>query len=178
MLRHPDALVRIARAPGEIGLARAWVSGELDVDGDLEDALARTEDWRHAPLRPADARRRAAGRAPARAAAAPRAAAPPAIEARLGGARHSTARDAAAIRHHYDVSNAFYRRMLGPTMVYSCAYFAAPDDTLDAAQTRKLDLICRKLELRPGRAAARHRLRLGLAAAARRRARTACAASA
>ncbi len=148
VLRHPDALVRIVRAPGEIGLARAWVSGELDVDGDLEEALARTEDWRHAPLRPADAlvalrvaRRLGLLRRPEPA--------PPSIEARLDGDRHSAARDAAAIRHHYDVSNDFYRRMLGPTMVYSCAYFASPDDTLEAAQTRKLDLVCRKLELRP-----------------------------
>ena len=167
MVRHPDALVRIVRAPGEIGLARAWVSGELDVDGDLEDAVARTEDWRHAPLRPADAlvalrvgRRLGLLRRPEPP--------PPAIEARLGGDRHSAARDAAAIRHHYDVSNAFYRRMLGPTMVYSCAYFASADDTLEEAQTRKLDLVCRKLELQPGRAAAGHRLRLGLAAPARR----------
>ena len=149
VVRHPDALVRMAHAPGELGLARAWVSGELDVEGDLEEAMARTEDWRHAPLRPADAlvalragRRLGLLRRPAPP--------PPSIEARLDGDRHSTDRDAAAIRHHYDVSNAFYRRMLGPTMVYSCAYFASPADTLEEAQTRKLDLVCRKLELAPG----------------------------
>ena len=149
MLRDPDALVRIVRAPGELGLARAWVSGELDVDGDLERAMALTEDWRHAPLRPADALARCAPPA-ASACCAGREPEPPATEARLHGRRHSAARDAEAISHHYDVSNAFYRRMLGPTMVYSCAYFASPDDTLDEAQTRKLDLVCRKLELQPG----------------------------
>ena len=149
VLRDPDALVRIVRAPGELGLARAWVSGELDVDGDLERAMALTEDWRHAPLRPSDAlvalravRRLGVLRRPE-----PE---PPATEARLKGRRHSAARDAEAISHHYDVSNAFYRRMLGPTMVYSCAYFASPHDTLEEAQTRKLDLVCRKLELQPG----------------------------
>src|SRR5581483_6905754 len=59
-------------------------------------------------------------------------------------------RDRQAVRHHYDVSNDFYRLLLGPTMVYSCAYFADRDDTLEEAQTRKLDLICRKLRLAPG----------------------------
>jgi hypothetical protein len=75
----------------------------------------------------------------------------PASEARVaGGRRHSLRRDRAAVRHHYDVSNAFYRMVLGPSMVYSCAYFASPDDTLDEAQERKLELICRKLRLQPG----------------------------
>ena len=148
VLRSPDALVRMVRAPGELGMARAWVSGDLDVDGDLERAMALTEDWRHAPLRPADAlvALRAARRLGLLRRPEP---APPATEARLHGRRHSAARDAEAITHHYDVSNAFYRRMLGPTMVYSCAYFASPDDTLEEAQTRKLDLVCRKLELQP-----------------------------
>jgi cyclopropane-fatty-acyl-phospholipid synthase len=75
----------------------------------------------------------------------------PASEARVGrGRRHSLRRDRTAVRHHYDVSNAFYRLVLGPTMVYSCAYFASPDDTLEEAQERKLELICRKLRLRSG----------------------------
>jgi cyclopropane-fatty-acyl-phospholipid synthase len=149
VLRSPDALVRIVRAPGELGLSRAWVSGELDVEGDLEQAIARTEAWRHAPLRPTDALHalRAARRLALLRRPEPP---PPASEARLSGGRHSTERDASAISHHYDVSNEFYRRMLGPTMVYSCAYFASPQDALDDAQTRKLDLVCRKLELRPG----------------------------
>ena len=75
----------------------------------------------------------------------------PSIEApRHRRGLHSLARDKAAIRHHYDVSNAFYELILGPTMVYSCAYFAEPGESLEAAQTRKLDLICRKLRLAPG----------------------------
>jgi cyclopropane-fatty-acyl-phospholipid synthase len=67
----------------------------------------------------------------------------------LGG-RRSLARDRAATRHHYDVSNRFYQLVLGPSLVYSCAYFASPDDTLEAAQERKLELICSKLNLRQG----------------------------
>ncbi|PZA20072.1 SAM-dependent methyltransferase, partial [Modestobacter versicolor] len=77
--------------------------------------------------------------------------APPAEEAPLGtGHRHSRARDAAAISHHYDVSNDFYSLVLGPSMVYSCAVWATPDTGLDAAQEAKLDLVCRKLGLAPG----------------------------
>ena len=68
----------------------------------------------------------------------------------MTGRRKSPARDRAAVRHHYDVSNRFYRLVLGPSMVYSCAYFATPNDTLEAAQERKLDLICKKLQLTEG----------------------------
>jgi cyclopropane-fatty-acyl-phospholipid synthase len=74
----------------------------------------------------------------------------PAAEARTGGRLHSLGRDRAAIHHHYDVSNRFYALVLGPSMVYSCAYFEDPGDTLEAAQERKLELICRKLRLAPG----------------------------
>src|SRR3712207_9107332 len=59
-------------------------------------------------------------------------------------------RSRSAVRHHYDVSNAFYRIVLGPTLVYSCAYFASPQDSLEEAQERKLDVVCRKLRLREG----------------------------
>ena len=148
-LKHPDALVRMVHAPGELGFSRAWVSGDLDVDGDLEAALEATEDWRSSALKTSDvlpalaaARRLGLLRRPK----------PPipGAEIRLTGREHSIERDGAAISHHYDVSNDFYRRMLGPTMVYSCAVFSSPIEPLDAAQLRKLDLICRKLELRPG----------------------------
>src|SRR5205807_3244475 len=76
--------------------------------------------------------------------------APPPEEARLRGRRHSKARDAAAISHHYDVSNDFYRLVLGETMTYSCAHFATPGASLDDAQRSKHDLVCQKLGLRPG----------------------------
>ena len=74
----------------------------------------------------------------------------PPIEARRQGRLHSLARDKAAIQHHYDVSNHFYELLLGPSMVYSCAYFADPGESLEAAQERKLELICAKLRLQPG----------------------------
>jgi cyclopropane-fatty-acyl-phospholipid synthase len=68
----------------------------------------------------------------------------------LSGARHSIERDRLAVTYHYDVSGDFYKLWLDSRMVYSCAYFASPDDDLEVAQERKLDYICRKLRLRPG----------------------------
>ena len=96
----------------------------------------------------------------------------------MRGRRHSKERDAAAIAHHYDVSNDFYRIVLGPSMTYSCAVFAAPDTTLEAAQAAKYELVCRKLGLAARHAPARRRLRLGRHGHARGAASTACTRSA
>ena len=149
VVRSPRALAYVARAPGELGPARAWVSGELELEGDLEDALAAAERFRGVRFGAAD--RLAALRAAVELGALRlRGPAPPAVEARPRGRLHSLQRDRSSVRHHYDVSNAFYRLVLGPTMVYSCAYFASPDDSLEDAQERKLELICRKLRLEPG----------------------------
>jgi len=142
----PDALLRVLRRPGELGLVRAFVAGDLDLDGDLEALfslemppmghlftpstigpllkLIGSDAWR--PL-----------------------SAPP-IEARQRGSLHSRRRDRDAISHHYDVSNRFYEMVLGPSMTYSCAVFANEDEPLETAQRRKVDLICRKLDLQPG----------------------------
>jgi cyclopropane-fatty-acyl-phospholipid synthase len=68
----------------------------------------------------------------------------------LHGRRHSLRRDRSAVRHHYDVPTSFYRLVLGPSLVYSCAYFAAADEPLEQAQERKLELVCHKLGLEPG----------------------------
>src|SRR4029079_4333606 len=76
--------------------------------------------------------------------------APPAAEARLTGRLPTRGRDRAAIAHHYDLSNDFYRLLLDEHMAYSSAYFVDPDQPLHEAQTAKLDLICRKLGLRAG----------------------------
>jgi cyclopropane-fatty-acyl-phospholipid synthase len=143
------AVARVLREPNEVGLGRAWVSGELDVEGDLEQALQAGEAMRGLSL---GARDKVAALAAARRLGALRlqAPAPPVSEARLSGRRHSLRRDRAAVRHHYDVSNDFFRIVLGPSMVYSCAYFADPGEELDAAQERKLDVVCRKLRLEPG----------------------------
>jgi cyclopropane-fatty-acyl-phospholipid synthase len=151
VLTTPQALRRIVYARDELGLARAYVSGELDVDGDLSQVLQFPDSLLARPslhldraaLRPllTDLLRTGVLGWPVR---------PPAEESRLRGLRHSLRRDRTAISHHYDVGNDFYALLLGPTMVYSCAYFATPATALDDAQRAKLDLVCRKLGLRPG----------------------------
>jgi cyclopropane-fatty-acyl-phospholipid synthase len=163
VIRSPQALRRILWRPGELGLARAYISGDLDVEGDLTEALrlvlsaaraaAATVTWTSlaslAPLAPA-------------AVAAVRAAArlnllrppwspppPPSCELRVRGRRHSRARDQAVIAGHYDVPAAFYQLILDPGMAYSSGYWA-DQPTLADAQRAKLELICRKLGLAPG----------------------------
>jgi cyclopropane-fatty-acyl-phospholipid synthase len=150
-VRDPVAFAHILHAPGQIGLARAWVSGALDVSdiADLE-AILRLRSFK-VSLTPRDLARLFAAAVKIAGPSILRRPPVPAIEApRRRRGLHSLARDKAAISHHYDVSNAFYELILGPSMVYSCAYFAAPGESLDAAQARKLDLICRKLRLAPG----------------------------
>ena len=145
ILRSPDALRRFVTAPGELGLARAYVGGELDFRGDLYATLSL---FANASVRfdPKVIAELVKAIGPGAAKPMP----PPPEEARLRGFRHSRKRDAAAISHHYDVSNDFYRIVLGPTMTYSCALWEDPDVGLDAAQDAKHELICQKLALRPG----------------------------
>ena len=146
VLRSSDALRRIATAPGELGFARAYVVGDLDIEGDVYDALALLE-------RPRTLARLGRELLPALRALGIDALRPlpaPPEEARLRGRRHSRARDAAAIAHHYDVSNRFYRLVLGPSMTYSCALFADPAATLEKAQEAKHELVARKLGLGEG----------------------------
>jgi cyclopropane-fatty-acyl-phospholipid synthase len=154
VLRSPAALRRILFAPGELGLARAYVSGDIDVEGDVYELLGLRERFGE-PDGPLPASRRAR-RVAVSLASTVRAGAwggpppPPPEEVRLRGRLHSKGRDAAAISHHYDVSNDFYKLFLGTTLTYSCAYFERPDLTLDEAQEAKYELICRKLGLQPG----------------------------
>ncbi|HSK16132.1 MAG TPA: class I SAM-dependent methyltransferase [Gaiellaceae bacterium] len=145
VVRSPDAIRRLLTAPGELGFARAYVAGELDVEGDVYEALALA-DRLSSHLGPGDwlAAARVAGLAGLRPLP------PPPEEARLRGRRHSPARDAAAVRHHYDVSNRFYRHVLGPSLTYSCAVFPDPDATLEEAQQAKHELVCAKLGLCEG----------------------------
>lgn len=77
------------------------------------------------------------------------------------GSRHAKQRDAEAIHHHYDVSNAFYEWVLGPSMAYTCAVFPGEESSLEEAQYAKFDLVARKLDLKPADAAAGRGLRLG-----------------
>jgi len=149
-LRSPRAIKYLLRAPNQIGLARAWVTGALDVDGDLERVLAVRERFNGIALSAADRLRLFAAALRAAPSVLTRRAPVPAIEAHPRGSRHSLARDRAVVRHHYDVSNDFYGLILGPSMTYSCAYFDPPEDSLEAAQERKHEVICRKLRLAPG----------------------------
>ncbi|MFD3374873.1 MULTISPECIES: class I SAM-dependent methyltransferase [unclassified Streptomyces] len=156
VVRSRRALRRLLWEPGELGLAQAYITGELDIEGDLGEGMrtlwaAARERKPHASRLTLTDRAHAIGIAVRLGAAGPRPA-PPASQARLRGGLHSKARDRAAISHHYDLSNAFYRLLLDETMAYSCGYWAseAPDFTPADAQRAKLELICRKLGLVPG----------------------------
>jgi cyclopropane-fatty-acyl-phospholipid synthase len=148
----PVAIQRLLWAPGELGLARGYVAGDLDVEGDFFTVVAALRDGAPTDLRfgakVLPAVLRAAG--PAGAVGPPPE--PPAEEHRPRGRRHSLRRDARSISHHYDVSGEFYRLVLGPAMTYSCARFVDRHTTLAEAQEAKHELICRKLGLheRPG----------------------------
>ena len=146
VVRSPKALRYALTAPGELGIARAYVSGELDIEGDIFSALALRDQLPDVRLGASDwlELARVAG------AAGLRPLPPPPEEARMHGRRHSRARDAAAIAHHYDVSNEFYRLFLGPSMTYSCGVWPTTDATLETAQATKYELVCGKLGLQPG----------------------------
>lgn len=158
VVRNRRALRRLLWKPGELGMARAWVAGDLTVDGDLYavlDVMAelvweRGEDARtlHEALRDPDVRAAVWGLV--RMAGPPLPPAPPREEVRRRSHLHTKRSDRRAISHHYDVGNDFYEIVLGPSMVYSCAYWDSPDGTLEDAQRDKLGLVARKLDLKPG----------------------------
>jgi cyclopropane-fatty-acyl-phospholipid synthase len=156
IIRSAQAIRRLVWAPDEVGLARAYVAGELDVVGDLYAPFAAlSSTGRLAPGEspgPSVAERLALVRTGLALGVIGREPAPPPEEVRLRryGRLHSKRRDAAAIAHHYDIGNDFYRLVLGPSMVYSCAVWEDETVGLEAAQEAKLDLVCRKLGLGPG----------------------------
>jgi cyclopropane-fatty-acyl-phospholipid synthase len=150
VLRSPRGLSYLITAPGSVGFARAFVSGELEIQGDPYDALTAVWgdnighlSWRERlhvlgsldpkALRWVDAPPEEYGARRLR-----------------SGLRHSKSRDAEAISHHYDVSNTFYEWVLGPSMTYTCACYPSDEATLEEAQAHKYDLVCRKLGLEPG----------------------------
>lgn len=146
VLRHPGALRAALLPPSDLVAGEAYIYDDIDVEGELFDMLhwaAELDALRTSPLAvlqllrllrrlPQESRRRTAARP------------------NLGGRLHSLRRDSKAVRHHYDTGNDFFELFLDPEMVYSCAYFLDPAEPLATAQVRKLDLICRKLQLRPG----------------------------
>ncbi|WP_369129994.1 class I SAM-dependent methyltransferase, partial [Modestobacter roseus] len=160
-VRSRKALRRLLWSPGQLGLGRGYVAGEIDVEGDVFATFAALSSAGRlaetGPMAAPTVRERLdlLGTALRLGAIGPEPA-PPAEEADLGrvGRRHSRARDAAAISHHYDVGNDFYELVLGPSMVYSCAVWESASGDLvadlEAAQEAKLDLVCRKLGLQPG----------------------------
>jgi cyclopropane-fatty-acyl-phospholipid synthase len=146
-VRSPLALSHLASAPGELGLVRAYVSGHLDIIGDMYTALASmatsTLEGIPAKVKAELALRLSASRLwwPVRR---------PPVESRLRGRRHSKKRDQEAIAYHYDVSNRFYEWVLGPSMAYTCAVYPTEDATLEQAQWTKHDLVAGKLGLTEG----------------------------
>jgi cyclopropane-fatty-acyl-phospholipid synthase len=146
-VRRASALSHFLRAPGSLGLGRAYADGSLAVD-DLDGAFLVVDEWEPPAVSAADRVRLGL----AVAAAAARGGLPrrPSLELILRGERHSVERDAAAVRYHYDVGNDFFALFLDESMTYSCAVFSRGAQTLEEAQRCKLDLVASKLELKPG----------------------------
>ena len=140
------AVSYLASAPGSLGFARAYIMGDLNLEGDVYTALRLLSNLGASDMglvKKLDLVRRLGSPAVRR---APR----PPQEARLTGRRHSQSRDAQAIAHHYNVSNRFYELVLGPSMAYTCAVYPTATSTLEEAQWAKHDLVARKLGLEPG----------------------------
>jgi cyclopropane-fatty-acyl-phospholipid synthase len=147
-VRSPKALAHALRAPGQLGLGRAYVSGEIEVD-DIDAVIRVLGDWQPPSLDGADKKALMLGGVRAMGLTLPPKR--PDSELRPSGKRHSKERDARAVRHHYDVSNEFFELFLGPTMVYSCAIWRDGEmKTLEEAQEEKLDTVARKLQIKEG----------------------------
>jgi cyclopropane-fatty-acyl-phospholipid synthase len=146
-LERPAALAHFLRAPGPLGLCRAYVDGSLRVD-DLDAAFLVVDDWEPPPIALRDrARLTAAAALAAVPGGLPRR---PRLELILSGQRHSIERDARAVRYHYDVGNDFFALFLDASMTYSCGVFARGARTLEEAQATKLDIVATKLALSAG----------------------------
>jgi cyclopropane-fatty-acyl-phospholipid synthase len=146
-VRSPRAAAHALRAPGQLGLGRAYVSGEIEVD-DIDAVIELLDSWQPPALEGGGKARLLLGTV--RAAGLTRPPRRPAAELRPSGHRHSKERDAEAVRHHYDVSNEFFSLFLDDSMTYSCAVFSRGAETLEAAQEEKLEMVARKLALKEG----------------------------
>ena len=156
-LLNERGLRYIATAPGSLGLARAYVQGDLAIEG-VDEAnpyplLKLLEDGvslQRPPVRELPELAKVLGWKVIQPPELPPQESPPQWLRMVNGLRHTRSRDARAISHHYDVSNAFYEMLLGPSMTYTCACYPTADASLEEAQAAKYDLVCRKLDLRPG----------------------------
>ncbi|MFC4454849.1 cyclopropane-fatty-acyl-phospholipid synthase family protein [Deinococcus sonorensis] len=145
VINSTESLGQMLQTPVDVAVGEAYMNGAFDIQGDvlavfeaIEDIVPRLSALEWATLaQEAAALRKAAGLGSP-------------LAAVLKGRQHSRSRDMEAVQYHYDVSNRFYQLWLDPRMVYSCAYFPTGQETLEQAQTAKLDLICRKLRLKPG----------------------------
>jgi cyclopropane-fatty-acyl-phospholipid synthase len=146
-VRSPTAVAHLLRAPGQLGLGRAYAAGELEAD-DLDRVIGLLDSFKAPAIDRATRLRLTL--AAVQACGLTRPPRVPASELRPRGARHSRARDARAVRHHYDVSNDFFKLFLDSSMTYSCAVFSRGAATLEDAQLAKRELVCTKLGLREG----------------------------
>ena len=146
VLRHPGALRSMLLPPGDLSAGEAYVFDDVDIEGDVIDVMRFAADLDQVRLGP----RAVALLALARSLPdTDRTGRPPRPSWRPFGT-HSIARDQQVVSYHYDTGNDFFRSFLDEDMVYSCADFLDPDEDLETAQRRKLDLVCRKLDLQPG----------------------------
>jgi cyclopropane-fatty-acyl-phospholipid synthase len=146
-VRSPAAVAHLLRAPGQLGLGRAYAAGELEAD-DLDRVIDLLDTYKPPAIdRSARLRLSVAALAAVGLTRPPRI---PASELRPSGRRHSRERDARAVRHHYDVSNEFFALFLDSSLTYSCALFSRGAQTLEEAQDAKRELVCQKLALKEG----------------------------
>jgi cyclopropane-fatty-acyl-phospholipid synthase len=146
-IRSPRALAHMLRAPGELGLGRAYVQGLIEID-DIDAALLVVDTFE--PPRLGARQLGRLGAALVRACGLTLPPPAPATELRLRGERHTLMRDRRAVRHHYNVGNEYFALFLDRSMTYSCAYWQGGAQTLEEAQEAKLELVCRKLRLSEG----------------------------
>jgi len=156
-LKTPRGTTYLATGRGDLGLARAYIAGDLEIHGvhpgdpyDLLRALTGDLVFTLPSPRVMATIIRSIGIGNLRPIKPPEQEAPPRWRRIAGGLRHSKSRDAEAIHHHYDVSNTFYEWVLGPSMTYTCACYPRPDSALDEAQENKYRLVFEKLRLKPG----------------------------
>jgi cyclopropane-fatty-acyl-phospholipid synthase len=147
VIQHPGALRRMFLPPNDLTLGEAYIYNDFDIEGDIEAVFPLAEQFTDNQWGKIEQLRFGKRLLSLPNTGKPR---PGDSAAKLRGTRHSKERDLQAVTYHYNRPNNFYALWLDPRMVYSCAYFATPDEDLDTAQERKLDYICRKLRLRPG----------------------------